>query len=449
MQKKKMESLLNSFSWKYREIFIEDSLSYTINLVNWKIKTPKVNSLFWTSFLARSGNEEYFKVVSWKIENLEEDALSFAKEYSLNWEKNEISLTWEDEIVFNKDDVSSYLNEVVSWIEKAFKDVFEGKKIIKSSDITLAFSSKNFIVWNSNWKFGWDSVFYNTYFVRLVGQETDKIEEIFHKLTWVDIMWKFNYENFKKGLEVALETLENQLSAIPSPSGEMDVIIWNESGWTIIHEAVWHGLEADLQATSTYAWRIWEKVACENVTVVDDPNLANLRGFYSLDHEWNKPQKAVLIENWILKTYMHTNKTAEKFGLESTGHARRENYRYKTLVRMGTTYLAPWKDKKEDLIAKVEDWLYVSSMWGGQVNTATWDFVFQVQSWFRIKNWKLAERVRWATLSGSWPEMLNKIYWICDDLVEFDGWTCWKWQAMPVSDATATVLTRLKVSGQI
>ena len=62
------------------------------------------------------------------------------------------------------------------------------------------------------------------------------------------------------------------------------------------------------------------------------------------------------------------------------------------------------------------------------------------------ENWKLTKNITWATLSWNWPEMLNEIYWVCDDLDFFDWGTCWKWQSMPVSDWTPTILTKLKVS---
>jgi TldD protein len=115
-------------------------------------------------------------------------------------------------------------------------------------------------------------------------------------------------------------------------------------------------------------------------------------------------------------------------------------------VRMGNTYILPGKDTKEELISRVKDWLYVSAMWGGQVDTTSWDFVFKVQSWFLIKDGKLTTRVNGATLSGNGPEMLNEIYGICNDLEYFDHGTCGKWQSMPVTDATPTILTKLKVS---
>jgi TldD protein len=153
-----------------------------------------------------------------------------------------------------------------------------------------------------------------------------------------------------------------------------------------------------------------------------------------------------LIENWVLKSYMHNEKTAKKFWVTSTSHWRKETYKHKVLVRMWNTYMLPWNDKKEDLIKNIKYWVYVSRMWGWQVNTTTWDFVFKVQNGFLIENWELTKNVVWATLSWNWPEMLNEIYWICDDLNFFDGWTCWKWQSMPVSDGVPTFWTKLKVS---
>jgi len=226
----------------------------------------------------------------------------------------------------------------------------------------------------------------------------------------------------------------------------MDVIIWNEAGGTIIHEAVWHWLEADLQNSSVYKNKLWQKVASELVNIVDNPTTVRERWFYSFDHEGYKSKNTILIENWVLKSYLHNTKTAKKFWVLSTGHGRKETYKHKSLVRMWNTYLLPWKDKKEDLISRVLHGIYVSRMWWGQVNTTTWDFVFKVQNWFLIENWKLTHNIKWATISWNWPEMLNEIYGICDDLDFFEGWTCWKWQSMPVSDGTPTILTKLKVS---
>lgn len=227
----------------------------------------------------------------------------------------------------------------------------------------------------------------------------------------------------------------------------MDIVIGNEAGGTIIHEAVGHGLEADLQNSSVYKGKIGQKVADESVTVIDDPTRAGLRGFYAVDHEGNPAQKTTLIRDGILVSYMHHNKSAELFGASPTGHGRRESYAYTTLVRMGSTYLEAGKDTKEDLIARVSDGIYVAQMGGGQVNTVTGDFVFKVVYGYRIRSGKLAEVIRGANISGNGPAMLMDIEGIADDLHHFDGGTCSKGQSMPVSLANPTILVKLKVTG--
>lgn len=446
MESKKMQELLNSFSWDYREIFLENSEKLSITMTNWEIKKPQYSQDLWTSLLSRTGKSEFFKSISGKTSNLEADIESFQKEeLSSNNIDKKVSLE-DKNLDFWELDIIEKTDSIIGYIKESFDTYLKNCDFLISSNVMLGFSFKNFIVGNTNNKFEKDSLFYNTFYIILLWEKDWKTEETLEKITWIDILEDFSKENIDKAFVRALESLELQLWWEEAPSWEIDVIIWNESWWTIIHEAVWHGLEADLQTSSSYAGLIWQKVASENVTVIDDPNIENERWFYSVDHEWNPPKKTVLIENWILKSYLHTNKTAQKFSVEPTGHARRENYSYKTLVRMWTTYLAPWKDKKEDLIAKIDHWVYVSKMWWWQVNPATWDFVFEIKSWYLIENGKKTKRIKSATLSWNWPEMLRNIYWVCDDLDFIDWWTCGKWQAMPVSDATATVWTKLKVS---
>ena len=72
---------------------------------------------------------------------------------------------------------------------------------------------------------------------------------------------------------LALKNLEALLGGEPAPSGEMDIVIAAEAGGVIVHEAVGHGLEGDLQASSAYANQIGDLVASPLVTLIDDPTL--------------------------------------------------------------------------------------------------------------------------------------------------------------------------------
>ncbi|MDD3120289.1 MAG: TldD/PmbA family protein, partial [Candidatus Gracilibacteria bacterium] len=245
----------------------------------------------------------------------------------------------------------------------------------------------------------------------------------------------------------ACEKLNKVLNGIPSPSGNMDVIIGNEAGGTIIHEAIGHGLEADMLNSSVYRDKLGQQVASNFVNIIDEPVRDNLRGSYAFDHEGRESKKTYLIKNGILVSYLHSNKTAALFETESTGHARREAYYCPTLVRMGNTYLDKGTSKKEEIISKIRNGIYVSQMGGGQVNTVTGDFVFKVSYGYLIKDGKLTDIIRGANISGNGPQMLQNIKAICDDLEHFDGGTCGKGQSMPVSDATPTIWVKLKVTG--
>ncbi len=445
--KNDLQKYLNSFSWDFREIFFENSKNFNFSLVNGKFKVPAFGTLKWFSVLSRTWEKEYFNSFS-GLENIEDKILEFKNTYNLNDNNSQITLDWADFLEIN-DEIDLLVDfSVIVWnIENIYKEIVKKHSFITWVELSLIFSKKNYLVANTKGNFAKDKLFYNTVFVKLIGEKDSNREEVFEKITWINVLDRMWFDELKDLFENSIKTLEMQLSGMPSPDWKIDVVIWNEAWGTIIHEAVWHWLEADLQNSSIYKDRIWEMVASPLVTIVDNPTLANHRGYYEFDHEWFSAQNTVLIDKWELVSYLHNEKTAQKFWVSSTWHGRRETYRHKTLVRMWNTYMLPWNSKKEDVIASVKSGLYISRMWWGQVNTVTWDFVFKVQSGYLIEDWKLTKNVRWAMLSGNWPEMLNEIMAVCDDLNFFDWWTCWKWQSMPVSDATPTVLTKLKVSG--
>ncbi|MDD5770483.1 MAG: TldD/PmbA family protein [Candidatus Gracilibacteria bacterium] len=451
--KEQTQNYLNSFNGEFREIFFEKSKTFKFTCVNGIFKTPVFSSLEGFSILSRSGKNEYFKVFS-DLENIDEKIERFKEEFfnkdDLQIISPKIILNGKEKLELkNIENINFEIDEIISSTLDLFQEYIskDKKSFVSSSEISVILSHKSFIVGNSEGNFSNDTNFYNTYFIKLIGEKAENREEIYEKITGTDIIHKFNKENFKKAILKSINVLEKQLDGKTSPSGKIDVIIGNEAGGTIIHEAVGHGLEADLQNSSVYKNKIGQKVASENVTVVDNPTNIGERGFYNFDHEGHFAKNTVLIENGILKSYLHNTKTAKKFGVSSTGHGRKETYQHKSLVRMGNTYLLPGTDKKEDLIAKVSHGIYVSRMGGGQVNITNGNFVFKVQNGYLIENGKLTHNVKGATISGNGPEMLNEIYGICDDLNFFDGGTCGKGQSMPVSDACPTILTKLKVSG--
>jgi len=231
------------------------------------------------------------------------------------------------------------------------------------------------------------------------------------------------------------------LKAKPAPAGKFTVVISSQAGGTMIHEAVGHGLEADLvqQKISVYTGRLGGKVASEKVTVIDSGIESGKNGYINFDDEGTPAERTVLIENGILVGYMHNRLTALKEGKKSTGNGRRESFRHIPIVRMTNTYIAPGKDNPHDILSDTKKGIYVVKMGGGQVNTVNGDFVFEILEGYMIEDGKISYPIRGATLIGNGPKALMNI-----DAVGYDiGWsigTCGKdGQGVPVGDAQPTI----------
>lgn len=232
------------------------------------------------------------------------------------------------------------------------------------------------------------------------------------------------------------------LDARKAPGGMMPVVLSSEAGGTMVHEAIGHGLEGDLvqAGVSMYTGRIGTVVASPLVTVVDDSTIPNARGSFSFDDEGVPAQRTVLVENGVLKGYLYDRLTAMKTGQASTANGRRESYQTKPIVRMTNTLIAPGSTPPEEVVREATHGLFVRKMGGGQVNTVTGDFVFEVTEGYLIENGAIGEPVRGATLTGSGPAVLQNIVRVGSDL-GFGIGTCGKdGQGVPVSDAQPTLL---------
>jgi TldD protein len=232
------------------------------------------------------------------------------------------------------------------------------------------------------------------------------------------------------------------LSARKAPGGTMPVVLSSSAGGTMVHEAIGHGLEADLAQSgmSVYSGKVGTQVAAPLVTVLDDATIANARGSFSFDDEGTPAERTVLVENGILKGFMYDRLSAMKDGCVSTGNGRRESYQSKPIVRMTNTIIAPGSTDPEAIVRSADKGLFVKKMGGGQVNTVTGDFVFEVTEGYLIDKGSVVEPVRGATLTGSGPEVLKKIAMVGNDL-GFGIGTCGKdGQGVPVADAQPTLL---------
>jgi TldD protein len=265
------------------------------------------------------------------------------------------------------------------------------------------------------------------------------------------------FELFEENLfeEIAVKAAQkavNMLSARKAPGGRMPVIISAEAGGTMIHEAIGHGLEADLaqQGLSVYTNKIGQQIASPLITIIDDSTLPNKRGSFRFDDEGVVSQRTVLVEKGILKGYMYDRLTAMKEGISSTGNGRRQSYKDRPIPRMSNTFIAPGDGEPDEIIRSVDKGFFVKKMGGGQVNTVTGEFVFEVSEGYIIEKGQVGEPVRGATLIGNGPEVLKSIDMVGNDL-GFSIGTCGKdAQGVPISDAMPTVrIPEIVVGGEV
>ena len=231
------------------------------------------------------------------------------------------------------------------------------------------------------------------------------------------------------------------LHAAKLPGGRMPVVLSSEAGGTMVHEAIGHGLEADLarRGMSVYKEKLGERVGSPLVSIADDATIPGKRGSYGIDDEGTPGRRTLLVDRGILKGFLHDRLSAMKDGIAPTGNGRRESYRHKPIPRMTNTLILPGSTPPEAILSGADRGLLVVKMGGGQVNTVTGDFMFEVAEGYRIEGGKRGEPVRGATITGNGPEVLSMIDRVGSDL-GFGIGTCGKdGQGVPVGDAQPTL----------
>ena len=254
-------------------------------------------------------------------------------------------------------------------------------------------------------------------------------------------------DRWRAQVDEALRQALVNLSSIPAPAGEMDVVLG--FGWPgiLLHEAIGHGLEGDFnrKQTSAFAGLMGSRIAAPGVTVIDDGTIENRRGSLTVDDEGTPTNRTVLIEDGILTGYLQDRMNARLMGTRSTGNGRRQSYAHRPMPRMTNTIMLGGSHKAEEIITSVKRGLYAVQFGGGQVDITSGKFVFSASEAYLIENGKIGPAVKGATLIGNGPDVLTKVSMIGDDMaLDLGIGTCGKdGQGVPVGVGQPT----LKING--
>ena len=232
----------------------------------------------------------------------------------------------------------------------------------------------------------------------------------------------------KKTAREAIELLDAK-----SPiGGKFTIIMDPKLTGTFVHEAFGHACEADivLNQESILEGKIGEKVAIEEVNIIDDPTMGQgkkynlpyeLFGSYFIDDEGIPSQKTVLIEKGILKSFLHSLETSSRMNLPANSHGRAASNSSKPQVRMGITILEPKDWSLDEMIKDTQNGILCEDFQYGYTDPTTGNFQFKCKMSYKIENGEKKEMMRDVALSGMTLEVLNKISAIGKEISYSDG----------------------------
>ncbi len=222
----------------------------------------------------------------------------------------------------------------------------------------------------------------------------------------------FRDKNPSQISEEACKTAIDLLTSTLPDGGLSTVILSPSIVGLLVHEAIGHTVEADfVLAGSVASGKIGTRVGSDLVSLCDSgasEYYAGAGGTIPVDDEGVIPEKTMIIENGILKSYLHNRETAERFQTKPTGSARAWEYSDVPLIRMRNTYLLPGDSSLEEMIANTKDGYFLDGPKNGQAD-ATGEFMFAVQKAYRIQNGKITSLLKGVTVSGLAFDVLQSV----------------------------------------
>ena len=253
------------------------------------------------------------------------------------------------------------------------------------------------------------------------------------------------------GLDKLYGQLMDKREGVFANAGLRKCVLHSELAGILAHEAVGHTVEADMVlGGSVAADNMNKQVASEIVNMTDFANNAYGKRCpvpVYVDDEGIEAEDVALIENGVLKSFMHSRDTARQFETKPMGNGRAFLFSDEPLIRMRNTAILPGKDKLDEMIAGVDDGYYLIKTGNGQADS-TGEFMFSVELGYEIKNGKLGKAIRETTISGVAFEMLKTVDMISDEMTWMSGGFCGKKQPMTVGMGGPALRCEINIGGR-
>jgi len=251
--------------------------------------------------------------------------------------------------------------------------------------------------------------------------------------------------------EMAEHVADHAIKLLHAPlprGGTQTVVMYPGVVGLICHEAIGHTVEADwVMSGSAAKGKLNKKVASEYVTLVDSGEQRRGAGWLVVDDAGVKAKPTVIIEEGIMKSYLHNRYTANYFGVEPTGNERAEEYDVEPLIRMRNTYLEPGDFSPDEILEGIDFGYLCVEPGGGQADSNA-EFMFSMSEAYEIVNGEIGEPVRNLSLTGNAYDVLMSVDAVGKDwkLAMGSGY-CGKIQRARVDGGGGTTRVRVLVSG--
>ncbi|MBT1247896.1 MULTISPECIES: TldD/PmbA family protein [unclassified Thermosipho (in: thermotogales)] len=412
----------------FAEVFIENKYENRIELADGFIQKANTNNISGIGIRGFLGNKAIYAYTNiFERDNL----LSVAKRVGEALSETKVSnlkLDFDDKKIKNRHLIHFYPMEIDK-TEKAkiMKTAYHAAKnfsnLIKQVLVWYWEYDQEILVANSEGTWAEDRRVKTRLMINTVAEHNGNMERGFYGPGASMGFEFFNTIDVEEAAKRAARIAVRMVDAEPAPAGKMPVVISNEFGGVIFHEAVGHALEATSVAkgASVFAGKLGQKVAAECVSAVDDATIPNAWGSANVDDEGTPTRRNLLIDKGILVGYLIDKLGARRMNMESTGSARRQGYTFAPTSRMSNTFILPGKYYPEEIIAATEYGLYAKTMGGGSVMPGTGEFNFAVMEAYLIENGKITKPVKGATLIGKGYEIIQKIDMVGNDIARGQG----------------------------
>ena len=219
--------------------------------------------------------------------------------------------------------------------------------------------------------------------------------------------------------KIAAERTLRRLGARKAKTAQVPVVFDPMVSSSIL-EHIFEGVNGDsvYRGASFLAGKLGQKIAGDNVTIIDDGTMPGGFGTSPFDGEGIPTRRTVVIENGVLKSYLLNTYTAKKLGLQTTANASR-GLAGTPGIGPGNYFLQPGPKTPKELIAGIKEGLYVTEFLGHGANLVTGDYS-RGASGLWISSGELTYPVEEITVAGNLKEIFFNISEIASDL-EFRG----------------------------